>query len=700
MAGVFLVATVLGATSWLAHPHIAAQRAPILLDRLSVPRYAALRAPVLMDRLAAPRRAAQRAHPSMLVPVDAALQIPMGTTDAFKALSFLAVSKVIEWAVPAALIGLAVYAGTQIGGGDDDDGENEELLVKLLGRRSEPAELLKIDVFDSKLESFDYSFIKAEISQAEALRRKQLADLARAFGAVGDLDVSQLQRLRRAEAKLKARTSRTAKRVARLLPKLRALMVDQGAESAGEDHDGPAEEVGEADAPALFEEEDEDEEDVLARLWASETQTKVKAVQEELRKLSLVGIKIEMDFVQEVSMILTPAQRRKFRELLVSPRVRGSRGLLAKVGVKGRQGTGPSWTDGTVDAISPLYRLERAAAEPAHAAPPAAGALPAAAGSTEPGARPPPSRVFVLSFDGDVQASQVANLREELTAVLRSASAGDEVVLKLNTGGGTVTGYGLAASQLERVKSAGLTLTICVEEVAASGGYMMACVASPGRLFASPFAVLGSIGVISELPNVYTRLRKEGIEFLTVTAGKFKRTLTPFKKPSQKDFDKSKADIEQVYALFKTFVARNRPQLDIDKVATGETWFGPDALERNLVDALITSDDVILNLAKNPGTRVYNIKYEPRTQRPALAELFADESSGGGRGGRGLLGRLVSVLARAVAVELSTAASDELLRSAGGSAAFDGSLRGSGPSARRYADQVLAKTDENSAMLR
>ena len=254
--------------------------------------------------------------------------------------------------------------------------------------------------------------------------------------------------------------------------------------------------------------------------------------------------------------------------------------------------------------------------------------------------------VYVLKFFGDVTASQVAQLRQEVTAVLQTADAagrGDEVVLVLNTGGGTVTGYGLAGAQLQRLKQAGIPLTICVEQVAASGGYLMACVAD--KIIAAPFAVLGSIGVITEIPNVYERLKKEGIEFSTVTAGKYKRTLTPTKKLDEQaralatrslarparvarhspslacyrrphpltvprlsrpfhrtcqDLVKTKADIESVLSLFKKFVATNRPQVDIDEIATGETWLGPDALERNMVDELATVDDVLLSHVRAP----------------------------------------------------------------------------------------------------
>lgn len=234
--------------------------------------------------------------------------------------------------------------------------------------------------------------------------------------------------------------------------------------------------------------------------------------------------------------------------------------------------------------------------------------------------------VYVLSFPGDVTASQVAGLRQEVTALSRfaNASRGDEVVLLLNTGGGTVTGYGLAAAQLMRIKSLGLNLHICVEQVAASGGYMMACCAD--KITASPFAVIGSIGVISELPNVYERLNREGIEFLTVTAGKYKRTLTPTKKPSDEDFVKTKADIEQVLVLFKDWVKTQRPSLDIDAVATGETWFGPDALERKLVDELITSDDVLLQKF-DEGCEIFSVKFEEPKKGGALGSLLPLGSS-------------------------------------------------------------------------
>lgn len=218
------------------------------------------------------------------------------------------------------------------------------------------------------------------------------------------------------------------------------------------------------------------------------------------------------------------------------------------------------------------------------------------------------NNLFVTDFPGDVSASQVETLREEVTAIIRAAKPGDEALLVLQSGGGTVTGYGLAAAQLQRFKKHGMKLTICVEQVAASGGYMMTCVAD--RVVATPFAVLGSIGVISDLPNVYERLKKEGVEFQTVTAGKYKRTLTPTKKVTPEDIEKTKGDLEGILTLFKGFVAQNRPSLDIDDVATGETWFGEDALAKGLCDELSTVDDVLCDYV-DAGSNVYQVRYAP-----------------------------------------------------------------------------------------
>lgn len=206
-------------------------------------------------------------------------------------------------------------------------------------------------------------------------------------------------------------------------------------------------------------------------------------------------------------------------------------------------------------------------------------------------AKPPRKRLFVLGFDGDIKASATDNLREEISAVLGQTGEGDEVLVCLESPGGLVHGYGLAASQLQRIRDAGVTLTVAVDKVAASGGYMMACVAN--RIVAAPFAVIGSIGVLAQLPNFHRLLKKHDVDFELYTAGEYKRTVTLFGENTDKGRQKFQEDLEQTHVLFKDFVSRNRPELDIDKVATGEVWYGQQAVDHGLVDELSTSDALI-----------------------------------------------------------------------------------------------------------
>ncbi len=215
------------------------------------------------------------------------------------------------------------------------------------------------------------------------------------------------------------------------------------------------------------------------------------------------------------------------------------------------------------------------------------------------------SRMFVLDFDGDIKASAVANLREEITAILMVANPVDEIFVRLKSAGGMVNTYGLAASQLKRIKDKNLPLTISVDNVAASGGYMMACVAD--KILAAPFAIVGSIGVIAQLPNFNRLLKKHDIDFEMVTAGQYKRTLTVFGENTDEARSKFKEDIEDVHVLFKDFVAHERPVVDIDKVSTGEYWFGTRAKGLDLVDELQTSDDYLMS--RHEVTDIYTVKY-------------------------------------------------------------------------------------------
>ena len=206
-------------------------------------------------------------------------------------------------------------------------------------------------------------------------------------------------------------------------------------------------------------------------------------------------------------------------------------------------------------------------------------------------------RMYVLEFDGDIRASEVEKLRREITAVLTAATSDDEIVVRLESGGGMVTSYGLAASQLDRIRDKKIPLTICVDKVAASGGYMMACVAD--KLVAAPFAVLGSIGVVAQIPNFHRLLKELNIDFELLTAGKYKRTLTVFGENTDEARDKFLEDIERIHNQFKSYVSQRRPGLDIDKVATGEIWSGQDTLDLNLADELSTSDQYLIEACED-----------------------------------------------------------------------------------------------------
>ena len=228
-------------------------------------------------------------------------------------------------------------------------------------------------------------------------------------------------------------------------------------------------------------------------------------------------------------------------------------------------------------------------------------------------------RIFVLNFKGDIKASAVDALREAITAILEVATTKDEVVARIESGGGTIHGYGLAASQLRRIRDRGIPLVTSIDKVAASGGYLMACVAD--HILAAPFSIVGSIGVIGQLPNFNKLLKKHDIEYEQAIAGEYKRTLSIFGENTDKGRRKFQETIEEAHKLFKDFITENRPALNIKKVATGEYWLGTQALKLGLVDELKTSDDYLLNASDK--AQLYEISYSiPRKKLTKLASAI------------------------------------------------------------------------------
>lgn len=231
-------------------------------------------------------------------------------------------------------------------------------------------------------------------------------------------------------------------------------------------------------------------------------------------------------------------------------------------------------------------------------------------------------RIFVLNFQGDIRASAVKTLREEITALLTTATREDEVVLRLESPGGMVYAYGLAASELLRIRHKEIPLTVIVDKVAASGGYMMACVAN--RILAAPFAIVGSIGVIAQLPNFHRLLKKKDIDFEQIMAGQYKRTLSLFGENTRQGREKFQEEIDETHTLFKAFIRENRPMLNIEKVATGEHWYGKQAISLQLIDDICTSDDY-LQFASNHAD-IYELCYV--TRRSLMEKLNASAQKG------------------------------------------------------------------------
>ena len=235
-------------------------------------------------------------------------------------------------------------------------------------------------------------------------------------------------------------------------------------------------------------------------------------------------------------------------------------------------------------------------------------------------------RVFVVDFQGDLLATAVTSLREEVSAIAAVAGAGDEVVVRLESGGGAVPHYGLAAAQLARLKERKLKLTVCIDRVAASGGYMMACVAD--KIVAAPFAIIGSIGVVAQVPNLHRLLKKHDIDFEEATAGEFKRTVSVFGEISDKGRRKFQEQLEETHAIFKEFVKAQRPALEIDKVSTGEYWLASRGVALGLVDQLSTSDDYLMARAKE--ARLFLVGFKPesswRRRIGAAAEAAVDRA--------------------------------------------------------------------------
>jgi serine protease SohB len=233
---------------------------------------------------------------------------------------------------------------------------------------------------------------------------------------------------------------------------------------------------------------------------------------------------------------------------------------------------------------------------------------------------PPDARIYVLDFKGDVMASAVNKLAREIDALLSVARPdADEVVLRLESPGGTVTGYGLAAARLQRLRAAKIKLTIAVDQVAASGGYMMAAAAD--RIIAAPFAMIGSIGVVAQIPNVNRILKKNDIDVEVMTAGEYKRSVSIFGEITPQGREHFQGKLEETHEAFKRLIADLRPAVAIGEVGNGDVWLARDALALGLVDELCVSDDYLFRSRERAA--IYLVKsHEPKPLLKQLMERF------------------------------------------------------------------------------
>ena len=527
----------------------------------------------------------------------------------FHELSMYTLKTLISWGVPAVTVGivaLMIISGARrgkssSGGGEDGSSSSSPfgfLRGGQMGKKPRTQPYLSIKRLNDRLDSYALQFEAATVSKTSAKRQQNKQRFEKRYAdALGKLSSEERNAILEAQKKWKEVDDRLKTRMNAITASSRKTALELGARK--KESSSSSSSSSKEDEAASSSKEDGDIMNNIKNKFGMGKENPSKQAK-ELGRIASERMLNEDKYLTAVAAAVPKSKLKSLEDVLKDPNQ-----------TFGWQANSDVLLLNNVDEVSgPKDKLSK-------------------------------KHVFVLDFFGDVQASQAAQLREEVTGLLRSAKKerGDEVILRLNTGGGTVTGYGLAAAQLTRIKAAGLPLTICVEQVAASGGYMMACVAD--KIVASPFAVLGSIGVISDVPNVYERLKNEGIEFATITAGKYKRTITPTKKITKEDLIKTTKDIEDVLTLFKGFVSTNRPSLNIDEVATGETWFGPDAMKRGLCDELKTSDDVLLDLVST--CEIFSVKLTTPSRSPLA---FAGVGASNAFSSWGLLATLASAAAK------------------------------------------------------
>ena len=148
---------------------------------------------------------------------------------------------------------------------------------------------------------------------------------------------------------------------------------------------------------------------------------------------------------------------------------------------------------------------------------------------------------------------------------------------------------------------------------------MMAVVAD--RIVASRLAVIGSIGVVGQVPNVHRLLKRFDIDVLEMTAGTNKRPVSLIGPLTDQGIETFKKQLSDTHRLFRDHVHRFRPQLDIEAVSNGDIWHGVDALTHGLIDEIATSDEMIDRARHEGDLDVFSIRWrQAKNLRERLEE--------------------------------------------------------------------------------
>jgi len=199
------------------------------------------------------------------------------------------------------------------------------------------------------------------------------------------------------------------------------------------------------------------------------------------------------------------------------------------------------------------------------------------------------------------------------------------IVVRIDSPGGAVGPSQEIFEAMRRLQKKKHVLS-SMGSIAASGGFYIAM--GGEKVFANPGTLTGSIGVISEFPNVSGLLKWAGVDMRTITAGKLKDAGSPFREMSSEERSYFQSMLDDVHGQFIGAVAESRklPPDEVRKVADGRVFTGRKAKELKLVDELGGLQDAVREAGKLAGVRGEpNIEY-PTKERPLFRAMFGDEA--------------------------------------------------------------------------